>query len=214
MFKKIKLKIKKFINKENFIKKIEVQRKYNENFNLLSEDIIRFNVGYDFVPVIDDLLEAIKNARKKLTNETGFVFPLVRVIDDSSIQENKVVVFVQGKEVYEEFFVCTKKEIEKETEKIIRKIYGEYLDEIFTNELLDKYIEQVSKRSCWVVWDILKVLLTSDLKYLLISLLKNGKSIKNITNVFEKISNILNYNYRFSSRTTLYTLEKALNNLV
>ncbi|MBQ8887392.1 MAG: hypothetical protein IJY61_06800 [Candidatus Gastranaerophilales bacterium] len=214
MLKKLEIKIKKLTDKINFIKKREVQRKYNKNFDLLCEDTVVFKVGSDFVPVIDYLLEAIRNTRNKLTNETGFVFPLIRVLDYNDIQENELIVSIQGKDIYNEFFVCTKKEIEKETDKIIRKIYDEYLDEIFTNELLEKYINQVSKKSGWLVWDILKVLLTSDLKYLLISLLKNGKSIKNITNIFEKISDILNYNYRFSSRMNLYSLERALNNLI
>ena len=214
MLKKLKRKIKKYINKINFIQRLEVQRRYDKNFDLLYEDTIVFRVGHDFVPVVDNLLESIKNTRSKLTNETGFVFPLVRVIDDPNIQENELVVSILGKDIFSEFFICTKKEINKETDKIIRKIYDEHLDEIFTNELLEKYINQVNKSSNWLVWDILKVLLTSDLKYLLISLLKNGKSIKNITNVFEKISDILNYNYRFSSKVTLYSLEKALNNLV
>ena len=214
MYKKFKLKIKKYIDKLNFIKRAEAERKYNENFNLLSEDIIVFKVGSDFIPVIDYLLDSIKNTRKNLTNETGFVFPLVRVLDSNNIQENELVVSIQGKEVYREFFICNKKEIEKEANELIRKIYDEYLDEIFTNEHLEKYINQVGKKSGWLIWDIQKVLLTSDLKYLLISLLKNGKSIKNITNVFEKISDILNYNYRFSTKITLYSIEKALNNLV
>ena len=214
MLKKLKQKIKKYIYKIKFIRKAEVNRKYNENFNLLSEDIIIFKVGSDLVPIIDYLLDSIRDTRKQITKETGFVFPLIRVFDSSYIQENELVVSIQGKEVYEEFFVCTKKEIKKQIEEVIRKIYDEYIDEIFTNELLEKYINQVNKKSSWLVWDILKVLLTSDLKYLLISLLKNGKSIKNITNVFEKINDILNYNYRFSTKMTLYSIEKALNNLV
>ena len=46
------------------------------------------------------------------------------------------------------------------------------------------------------------------------SLLKNGKSIKNIALIFEKISTIINCNYRWQPRINIISLEKALNNLV
>ena len=155
-----------------------------------------------------------KPDRKEIINETGFIFPQIRIREDSKLQENECIIYVQGTEVYREFFICNKEEIKKEIKNLIKKIYDEHLEEIFTNELFEQYISHVQKKNAWLIWNITQVLFVSDIKYLLISLLKHNKSIKNISLVFEKMGKILKNSDRWSSSLNLSYLEFKLNNIV
>lgn len=214
MFKKIKLKLQQLNDKIYTINRLEEFEKFKETFNTLSEDTIMFNVGFDLVPFAEEMVKSIKNSRNKIKNKTGFIIPLIRITSSKTLQENEIVVYIQGKEVFQEFIVFNKKEINKEIENIVNRIYDEYLDEIFTNEILENYISQVQRKNAWLIHDIMQILFVAEIKQLLMSLLKNGKSIKNISLIFEKISSIINCNYRWQPKINIISLEKALNNLV
>ena len=212
--KKIKLKLQQLNDKIYTINRLEEFEKFKETFNTLSEDTIMFNVGFDLVPFAEEMVKSIKNSRNKIKNKTGFIIPLIRITSSKTLQENEIVVHIQGKEVFQEFIVFSKKEINKEIENIVNRIYDEHLDEIFTNEILENYISQVQRKNAWLIHDIMQILFVAEIKQLLMSLLKNGKSIKNISLIFEKISSIINCNYRWQPKINIISLEKALNNLV
>lgn len=214
MFKKIKLKLQQLNDKIYTINRLEDLDKFRGTFNTLSEDTITFKIGFDLVPFAEEVVKSIKNSRNKIKDETGFVIPLIRIISSKTLQENELVVHIQGKEVFQEFIVFNKKEINKEIENIVNRIYDEYLDEIFTNEILENYISQVQRKNAWLIYDVMQILFVAEIKQLLMSLLKNGKSIKNISLIFEKISSIINCNYRWQPKINIISLEKALNNLV
>ena len=215
MFKKIKLylKNKKKSKVEEMVPKNNIWD-FKDNFSLLNEETIEFKIGSDIALLIDDVLNSIKDIRKEIINETGFIFPQIRIREDSKLQENECIIYVQGTEVYREFFICNKEEIKKEIKNLIKKIYDEHLEEIFTNELFEQYISHVQKKNAWLIWNITQVLFVSDIKYLLISLLKHNKSIKNISLVFEKMGKILKNSDRWSSSLNLSYLEFKLNNIV
>lgn len=215
MLKKIKLFFKnmKKSKVEETVPKNEIID-FKDNFSLLKEEIIEFKIGSDIAILIDDVLSSIKDIRKEIINETGFIFPQIRIREYSKLQENECVIYVQGTEVYREFFICNKEEIKKEIKNLIKKIYDEYLEEIFTNELFEEYITYVQKKNAWLIWNITQVLFVSDIKYLLISLLRHNKSIKNISLVFEKMGEMLKSSDRWSSSLDIYYLEFKLNNLI
>ena len=214
MLKKIKLKLQQLNDKIYTINRLEDFDKFKGTFNTLSEDTIMFKIGFDLVQFVEEMIKSIKNSRNKIKDETGFVLPLIRITSSKTLQENELLVYVQGREVFQEFLVFNKKEVNKEIDVIVRKIYDEYLDEIFTNEILEYYINQVQKKNVWLIYDVMQILFVAEIKQLLMSLLKNGKSIKNISLIFEKISTIINCNYRWQPRINIISLEKALNNLV
>lgn len=215
MLKKIKLFFKnmKKSKVEETVPKNEIID-FKDNFSLLKEETIEFKIGSDIAFFIDDILSSIKDIRKEIINETGFIFPQIRIRENRKLQENECIVYIQGRKVYQEFFICNKTELNKELKNLVNKIYDEYLEEIFTNELFEEYITYVQRENAWLVWNISQVLFVSDIKYLLISLLRHNKSIKNISLVFEKMGEMLKNSDRWSSSLDLYYLEFKLNNLI
>ena len=73
--------------------------------------------------------------------------------------------------------------------KALEYVAIKYVDDLLDYEDIDKYLEVVEKENEYLIENIVPDLLTySDIEYLLVSLIKEKVSIKNITYIFEKIN--------------------------
>ena len=73
--------------------------------------------------------------------------------------------------------------------KALEYVAIKYVDDLLDYEDIDKYLEVVEKENEYLIENIVPDLLTySDIKYLLVSLIIEKVSIKNITYIFEKIN--------------------------
>ncbi|QCI20388.1 flagellar biosynthesis protein FlhA [Buchnera aphidicola (Brachycaudus cardui)] len=68
------------------------------------EDPIRIEIGYNLTPMIDankkdNLLDRIRLVRKKITQEIGFLPPLVHIKNNINLSENNYRVLIKGVEV-------------------------------------------------------------------------------------------------------------------
>lgn len=102
-----------------------------------------------------------------------------------------------GKEVLRDFLVPNKEIIVKNIYEILNHVFDDYLDEIFTMEYVEKYINKVQMTNSWMVWDISKQLGGYEIKKILVNVIKEKKSIANINWVFEKIDECLSENRDF-----------------
>ena len=97
----------------------------------------------------------------------------------------------------------------EELKRTISDLCEKHLDEIFTNELVEKYIEKAGEKNGRLVADLCGWLATVEIKHILVDLLKNGKSIENITHIFEKISEQLYINSRYE-RLNIEKISKSV----
>ena len=77
-----------------------------------STDVVRFEIGTDIAMCGEDIGKEISLYREDLAEKTGFIFPLVHIVENFSIQENQIKIFVQEKEINEERVKQGKKEFE------------------------------------------------------------------------------------------------------
>lgn len=188
MFDRIKNYLKNTYKKENNTKTKDIFEKINDLFSSLDDDVIRFQIGADIPPNIDVILNTMDSERNRIAKATGFILPPVRFLEDNDIQENSYNVYVNGKLVEEKFIIPNKEHIEEEIVNSINNLYEEHLDEIFSNEMVEKYICEVKNKNSKLSADLCNWLACAEIKYILVDLLKNNKSIKNIVYIFEKIA--------------------------
>ena len=184
--------LEKIIKLFNFQKNTETNETILNNiddlFNSMNSDIITIFVGSDFTKLVDTITNTIKTTRMKVKEDTGFIIPEIHILNDDNLQENELNLHIRGKKVLQRFVVPNIKEIEKELQEILNIIYQEHLEEIFSLELVEKYIEFSREKLAWTIWNITNMYSISEIRNILIYILKNQKSIRDINYVFEKFA--------------------------
>ena len=84
---------------------------------------------------------------------------------------------------------------------------------LLTNELTEKYIESVRVNNSILVWDVTSAISTSEIRIILGDILNKGKSIKNISRIFEKISEQIFVENRYNCRNPHKISEAILNQI-
>ncbi len=169
-----------------------VEDKIEEAFNSLGEDVIRLEIGSDIAEFAEAILEKINDTRDEIKEQTGFVYPLVHVIEkEDDLQENEAVFFIRGQELAHDFLIPTEEAVASYIYESLMSIFENYIDEIFTMEYFEKYVTKVQTTNSWLVWDISRQLGVYEMKTVLVNILKEKKSISDINRVFEKIDECL-----------------------
>lgn len=183
MIKRIKnlLKLNKKKSEENVYANID------EMFSTLGVDELCIQVGEDLIPFGEAICEKIQDLRKKLKDKTGLIIPPVRVIDNFDFQENEYQIKLRNKLVFTGFTVPTSDYATNEISRSLENACMENLDIVMTNEIVEKYIECVQRNNGWLVWYLARLIPTTGIKVILTDLIRNGKSINDITYIFEKI---------------------------
>jgi len=154
----------------------------------LKEDIIRIEIGEDLTKFGDRMCEIVDEIRNEICDETGFIMPLVRIIDNQALQENKYRIILRGNTVFVDYVVPNKDWVEEVFPHDLKKVIQNNLSAVFTNEIVEKYIETVQKTNSWLVCEVFNCISTSEIRIILLDILKEGKSIKDINYIFEKIN--------------------------
>lgn len=183
-------KIKKLFKKETeeVSTTTSIEEQFDELFNSLGGDVITFEFGEDFNELENAILKTINNYRESLKNKNGFILPPVHVLSKETLQENEICVKVREKIALESFIVPNEKHLIKEIEKALEYVYENHLEEIFTCELVEKYINSTQSKLLGTIWNITALYSVVEVKEVLLELLRNKKSIKNINYVFEKFA--------------------------
>lgn len=164
-----------------------VYNKIDDLFESLNEDIVTVYLGADLVKYGELTCTIIGELREEVKDECGFIIPPVRIKENDAIQENQYNVLIRDKKVGQIYVIPTEEGIRSEFYDVMKSIIYEHLDEIFTNEIAEKYINTVQKNNGWLIWNITNVLSIVDIKTILADIISKGKSINNINYIFEKM---------------------------
>ena len=183
-------KIKNLFKKETEEQFLEnsLDEKIENLFDSLRGDVITLCFGEDFIELKKLIMDTTWDFREELKEKTGFILPAIHILSDETLQENEIVVKVREKNVLQKFAIPNKTETEKEIKESLDFVYKNFLDEIFTYEIAEKYINTAQKTLLGTIWHVTAMYTVTEVREVLIKLLKNKKSIKNIVYVFEKFA--------------------------
>ena len=183
--------IKTFLKLEkNTVQTIDVFKQINDMYSSLDTEHICIEIGSDIIVFNEVLRNCIDKFRKNIKNKYGFIFPAIRVIDNKSLQENEVKIKLQNKEVIEFFLIPSDEKIINEVKENLDKLFFEHIDEIFTCGIMERYVNLVQKNNSYLIWNLTNTYSIVELKNIFIELLRNKKSIKNVSYIMEQIGEI------------------------
>ena len=182
-------KIQNFINKNKHKNSVTTNDKINILFESLDTDIILIKIGSDLVNYGELICRIISHIREEIKDECGFIMPCVKVIDSSFLQENEFKIYIKGHLISTHFVIPNEKGISDEMYNTIKSTVYKHLNCVFTNEIVEKYIDTVQKNNDRLIWNLTNCISVIDIKTILVGIINCGKSINNITNIFEEIGN-------------------------
>ena len=201
--------------KEETEEKLSVVDVINNLFDDLDEDVIALQVGSDLIPFGEYLCkDIIANLRDEIKYECGFILPPIHVTDNTSYQENEFTISVRGTIVETGYVVPNKKGIQDELYSVLKTVIYDNLDKIFTNEIMEKYIDRVEIQNRWLIWNLMSQLSIIDVKTILIDIINSGKSINNITYIFEQIGKNVLVNGEYKDCLKKYNPHHIARNIV
>ena len=182
IFEKIKklLHIKSKTEEELIEINPELFRNTDDLFDELGVDELSIYCGEDFWEFADELCDKIWDLRIKIKKQTGFIMPSVRILDKSDLQENEIRINVRNNTVFTDFLIPTEKNF---CDEIIKNLEG-----ICFDELVEKYIDHVNERNSGLIMYLNRIIPVPAFKKIFIDIIRNGKSINDITMIFEKIA--------------------------
>ncbi|MBR2524932.1 FHIPEP family type III secretion protein [bacterium] len=165
----------------------DVYEKINDLFDSLGADEISIQVGEDLIDFGGNFGGRIDDLRTKMKDKTGLIIPKVHVFENLDFQENEYRIKIRNEEVFVGFTVPKEDYALNEITRSLENVCMENIDKVMTNEMVEKYIETVQRNNGWLVWYLARLIPTTGIKVILVDLIKNGKSINDITYIFEKI---------------------------
>lgn len=187
--------------KNLFNRKKENIQSINDKIELLYDelgsDTILVHLGDDLTEYGEMFCNIIHELREEVKNECGFIMPNVHIQDNSVLQENEFVIYIRGNFVERGFLIPNEDGIRDEFYDTFKTIIYGKMKAIFTNEVTERYIDTVQKKNGWLIWNITSILSVPDIKTILSDIIDNGKSIKDIGYVFEKIGEEILLNDRY-----------------
>ena len=180
--------IKKFLHiKQKEEEQLSVFDKINNLYDSLNEDIILVNIGEDLSPHSEFICGIISELREEIKDECGFILPPVKISECEYYQENEFIIKVRGIQAYDGFLIPNEKGIREELYESLKTVVYDNINDIFTNEITERYINIVQRENSWLVWNLTSLLSVVDIKTILSDIINAGKSINNINYIFEKI---------------------------
>lgn len=179
-------------------------------YDSLQVDVLAVAFGDDILPYAQNIVNGIGKFRIKLKDQSGFIIPPIRVINDKSLQENEIHILVRGHVVYSDFAVPTKEYVLKSIMTNLSSIATKNVSDIFSNEITEKYIDLVQRNNSWLIWNVLRMVPVTGIKVILVDILKAGKSIKDIVFVFEKICEYASENKDFATSKDPYRIAECV----
>lgn len=177
---------KLFIKKERCAAKSAAQRVQELYESVRSEELC-IHIGSDLESFIDLLRNKIWNLREDLFEKTGFIMPTVKININNSLQENEYNIFVRNHIAETGFAIPNEDFASDEIIKSLENTCIEHIDEVFSSNVTEKYLDVIKSDSSHLITELLYITDISGLRVILVDLLKNGQSIKNISLIFEKI---------------------------
>ncbi len=183
-------KINKFLNLHKDTNENEILTKIDNLYNSLDTESIQIEIGNDIVKFNETIRNCIDKFRTNTKEKYGFIFPAVRIRDKQSLQTNEVVIKINNKTAIEQFLIPTAEKVEQEFNEGLNKLFNDYIEDIFSCEIMERYILLVRNKNAYLIWNLTNTYSVVELKNILVFLLKNKKSLNNISYIMEQIGQI------------------------
>ena len=86
----------------------DVETIINNMFDSLDSYSLYFRIGSDIEAFSDEICSAIGELREEIKGNTGFIFPAIPFKYDHDIQENEIIISINGTEIIDDFWVPNK----------------------------------------------------------------------------------------------------------
>lgn len=169
----------------------EVENKIENLYNSLEDYSIKVHAGDDLCNFASDIIDFIDDFRNKIKKEYGFIFPAIKIYSDDIIQENMFILKINNKTIIEKYVIPKKEDVIANFKEALEKIFFEHIEEIFTCEIMEKYIQKVKQTNNYLICNLTYLYTIVELKNIMIYLLKQKKSINNISFIMEEIGEIV-----------------------
>lgn len=184
-------KIKTFLKLEkNTTETIDVFKQIDDMYDSLDTENICIELGSDIVIFNETIRTCIDKFRKSIKNKYGFVLPAIKVIDNNYLQENEIKIRLENKPVVQLFLIPSEEKITNEFKDNLDKLFFNHIDKIFTCRIMERYVKLVQKKNSYLIWNLTNTYSIVELKNIFIELIKNKKSIKNVSYIMEQIGEI------------------------
>lgn len=179
----------------------------NSLYQRLGVDVLGFQMGSALVDLCDPdkenvLLPEVALLRKNLTDELGYIIPNIKVKYCETFEPYECAIFIRG--VRRETFYINPgdKDIGKTMISHIRKACIKYANDIITKMDVLKLIELVRTENPTLTNDLIPKLISAiDFRRIMVNLIKEEVSIKDIILIFERLCDFA----RFSKEPEILT---------
>lgn len=139
-------------------------------YNSLYCEELRIYIGNDLTAFDDILTEKLWTLRERLFEETGFIMPAVRIMSEDILQENEYRIAVRGIVVYTGYAIFNADFAPDEIAKSLEDTLTQHIDDVFSNSVVEKYIDYVQTESHRLVSALLAVTDIAALRVILTNL--------------------------------------------
>lgn len=189
--------IQKIFHREPKEESQSVFEEIDSMFDSLNDDVLLITIGTDLIKYSELVSKKISEVRQEIKSECGFILPPVRICDNTYLQENEFNISIYGNILKSAYIIPNEKGINEELYETLKSTVYEYMDILFTNEITEKYVEKVQKNNGWLIWNITCKVSMTDIKTIMLDIIKKGKSINNINYIFEQIGEMVLANGKF-----------------
>lgn len=174
----------------------------NSMYQRLGVDVLSLQVGFGLIPLADPsqrnkLLPAVAALRKNLTDSLGYIIPNIRVMDSNKLKPNECVISIRGN-VRSRFLVDVKASNKEEIiVEEIKKACIKYVNDIYSKTDVLKLMELVRSQDPTLVNDLVPDLISAiDLRRIIVNLLREQVSIKDVILIFERLCDFARFNHQ------------------
>lgn len=163
---------------------------------ILSEPIL-FQAGEAFIPHMlienEKHFNGIQMIREELAKEYGYLLPIVRMKDNTDLKPNQYQICIYDRLVWDYNVECFDKFSFDEVYEVIKKIAIERFDSIINRQIVKNLLDNVAYHYPAVIQNLIPEKVSySIVQQILIGIIKQGKSIRNLIKIIEGIEEGIN----------------------
>ena len=81
-----------------FFKMFKPESNSSQEDTAFSKNPLLLEIGKSLIPLVSNLVDSIRALRRRSVKKFGFVFPLVRIVDNPALKSNEYCIRIYGKE--------------------------------------------------------------------------------------------------------------------
>lgn len=156
---------------------------------ILSEPIL-FQAGEGFIPHMmienEKHFEGIQQIREELAKEYGYLLPVVRMKDSTNLEYNQYQISIYDRVVIDNKIECLEEFKFFEVYEVLKRVAMEQYDSIINRQIVKNLIDNVACQYPAVVEKLIPEKVSySMIQQILIGVIKQGKSIRNLLKIIE-----------------------------